>query len=59
MRRADQIQQIGAALMVGVSLVVVSVLAYQGNEQAQGALISILAAGTGFFLRGRVERPVP
>ena len=59
MRRSEQIQQVGAALMVAVALGVVAYLAVVGNEQAQGALISILAAGTGFFLRGRVQSPVP
>ena len=50
------IREIGGLAMVAASLGVVGYLAFMGSEAAQGALISILAAGTGYFLRGRVEK---
>ena len=49
------IQDVGSFGMVAVALAVVSVLAYMGNEQAQGALIGVVSAGVGYFLRGKVE----
>jgi hypothetical protein len=52
----EQIRETGALVMVAAALVVVSYLAFTGSEAAQGALISILAAGTGYFMRGRVQR---
>ena len=55
----EQVTNAGALLMVGVALAVLSGLAWQGNEPAQGALISVVSAGTGYFLRGRVETPKP
>ena len=52
----EQIQNIGALLMVGVALGVSSYQAIIGHsEQAEGAILAVLAAGIGFFLRGRVE----
>lgn len=53
---ADKAQVIGALVMVMVALGVVSYLAVMGSEQAQGALIAVVAGGTGFYLRGKVER---
>jgi hypothetical protein len=29
----------------------------QGNEQAMGALVAVLAAAVGYFLRGRINNP--
>jgi hypothetical protein len=49
------IQEVGALGMVAVSLCVVGWLAILGNEAAMGAMISVVSAGVGFFLRGRVE----
>lgn len=49
------IQDVGSFAMVAVALAVVSILAYTGNEQAQGSLISVVSAGVGYFLRGKVE----
>ena len=50
------VQEIGALVMVVIALLVISYAAtIGGSEQAEGALIGILAAGTGFFLRGKVE----
>lgn len=56
----DQIRDYGALGLVFIALIVVcySVVA-KGSEQALGALISVLAAGVGYYLRGRVEAPVP
>lgn len=53
----DKVQEAGPLVMVAVALVVVSILAYQGNEPALGALIGVVAAGVGYFLRGKVEQP--
>lgn len=53
----DLIMQIGALGLVIVALFVVSYLGIViGNEQAQGAMIGVLTAGVGYFLRGRVEK---
>lgn len=49
--------ELGALGMVAVALAVVSWLALGGNEQSAGALISVVSAGVGYFLRGRVETP--
>lgn len=51
----DNIERVGALGMVGVAMAVVGFLAIGGNETAAGALISVISAGTGFFLRGKVE----
>mgnify|MGYP001575824471 CR=1 FL=1 len=40
--------------MVLVAMVVLSYLSINGNEQSQGALIAVVSAGTGYFLRGKV-----
>ena len=56
----DKIRDLGALGLVMIALLVVAYKAViAGSEPALGALISILAAGTGYFLRGRVEAPVP
>lgn len=50
-------EAIGAAL----AIVAVCVLAYaataQGKAEALGALVAITAAGSGYFLRSKVEAP--
>lgn len=51
----NKAQELGALAMVAVALVVVAGLAWQGNEQAQGALIGVIAAGVSFYLRGRIQ----
>ena len=56
MKLADQIEKIGALAMVGIAMGVLSYLAVMGNEPSQGALIAVVSAGTGYFLRGRVEK---
>ena len=50
----DKIQNLGALAMVAVSLTVVAWLAVNGNEPALGAIISVVSAGVGFFLRGKI-----
>lgn len=54
--KPDEIERLGALGMVAVSMGVVGYLAIVGSEQAQGALIAVVAAGAGYFLRGRVEK---
>ena len=49
--------ELGALGMVAVALSVVAYLAVTGSEQSQGAMISVVSAGVGYFLRGRVETP--
>lgn len=51
----EQIEKIGALVMVGIAMVVLAYLAVQQVEQAQGALIAVVSAGTGYFLRGKVQ----
>ena len=55
---AQSVQDIGALLMVAVAVGVVAFLAANGNETATGALISVISAGTAFYLRGRVQTSV-
>lgn len=51
------IEQYGALAMVGISLLALVYLSVMHqNEQAAGALIAVVAAGNGFFLRGKVEK---
>lgn len=50
-------EKLGALGMVAVAMLVVAYLAGVGNEPAQGALISVVAAGVGYFLRGRLTPP--
>ena len=53
----DKASTLGALGMVAVALAAVTYLAVMGSEQAQGALIGVVAAGVGFYLRGKVEKP--
>lgn len=51
----DRIPEWGALGMVMIALVVVSYLAITAsNETAVGALIGVVSAGVGYFLRGKV-----
>lgn len=53
-----KIEAYGALFMVVIALLCVAYLGtLMDNEPAQGALISVVSAGVGFFLRGRVEKP--
>ena len=57
---SEMIRDFGALGLVAIALFAVAWKAIiEGSEPALGALISILAAGTGYFLRGRVEAPAP
>lgn len=57
---SDQIRDFGALGLVFIALFVVAYsVIVKGSEQALGALISVLAAGVGFYLRGRVENLAP
>ena len=51
----EHVEKFAAVGMVAVALAVLSLLAYEGNEQAQGALIAVVSAGTGYFLRGKIQ----
>ena len=51
------LKDVGALAMVVLAIAVVARLALEGNDSALGAMIATLAAGVGFFLRGRVETP--
>lgn len=56
----DQVRDLGALGLVFIALLVVAYSSVvKGSEQALGALISVLAAGVGFYLRGRVENLAP
>jgi hypothetical protein len=44
----------GAILTAG-ALVVVTVMALRGDQAASGAMLSILSAGVGYYLRGKVQ----
>ena len=56
MTKIERIPEWGALGMVMVAIVVVSFLAINGSEQAEGALIAVIATGTSYFLRGKVEK---
>ena len=59
MKKLEHVQNAGALIMVAVALGVSSYQAiYAGSEQAEGAILAVLAAGIGFFLRGRIESSV-
>ena len=45
----QNMEKIGALGMVAVAMAVVSFLAFQGNEQSQGAIISVVSAGGRLF----------
>lgn len=57
MSKTETVAHLGPLVMVAAALGVVSYLALTGSEQAQGAMIGVLTAGVGFYLRGRVEAP--
>lgn len=59
MTKIERIPEWGALFMVMITMLVVSVLALKGVEQAQGALFAVLASGTSYFLRGKVEKATP
>ena len=48
---------IGSILCLGALGVVAYAAAWQNNEQALGALIAVVAAGVGYYLRGRMSNP--
>jgi hypothetical protein len=52
-----RMSEMGALGMVAVALLVVSYLAVQGHETATGAIIGVLTAGAGYFMRGKVTPP--
>jgi uncharacterized membrane protein len=54
--RPPRFSEAVGALGFAAALTVVAYAAlFGGDEQALGALISVVAAGVGFFLRGKVE----
>ena len=53
--KSQDVQELGALAMVAVALCVVSYLALRGSEAAVGALIGVLSAGVGFFLKSRTS----
>ena len=53
----EKVQVLGSLAMVAVALGVIALLAYGVNEPAQGALIGVVSAGVGYFLRGKIEAP--
>jgi hypothetical protein len=54
----ERLRDVTASVMTLGALAVISYAAIiQNDATAKGALISILAAATGWFLRGRVETP--
>ena len=57
MTKIERIPEWGALAMVLLAMTIVARLALAGNETALGAMISVVSAGTGFFLRGRVSPP--
>lgn len=52
-----QLRDIVAAVMVLGALIVVGWLAFHGHEAATGAMIGVMTAGVGWYLRGKVEAP--
>lgn len=56
----DQVRDLGALGLVFIALLVVAYATIiGGSEQGLGALISVLSAGVGYYLRGRVESQAP
>jgi hypothetical protein len=55
----DNIRELGALGMVALAMVVIAYLAFMQSESALGALISVVSAGIGFYLRGRIQDPNP
>jgi hypothetical protein len=50
-------EMVGAAIGMAAMLAVIYAAILQQSEQALGALMAVVAAAVGYFLRGRVERP--
>ena len=48
-------RDLGGLAIVVIALAVVGRIALEGSESALGAMIGAVAAGVGYFLRGRVE----
>lgn len=56
----ENIRDFGGLALVLIAIFVVAWKAIiAGSEPALGAMISVLAAGVGYYLRGRVETPAP
>ena len=54
----DDIQKLAAVLMALIALTVLAYMALTTNsETAMGALISVVSAATGYFMRGKVQTP--
>ena len=51
------VEKIVGAVLALVTVAVVATLALTGTSEAAGALIALLAASSGFYLRGRVQGP--
>lgn len=51
----NNVEKMTAVGMVAVAMMVVAWRALLGFEQAEGALISVLSAGIGYYLRGRIQ----
>lgn len=52
---STEIQNLAAVGMVLIAMAVVAWLAATGSKESLGALISVVSAGTGYFMRGRVQ----
>ena len=48
-------RMVGAAIALIAALGVTYAALQSGNEQALGALVSLVSAAAGYYLRGRVE----
>ncbi len=51
----NNLERATAMGMVAVAMLVVAWRTLQGFEQAEGNLISVLSAGIGYYLRGKVQ----
>lgn len=47
------------ALITVISLLVVALAAMKGSAEAMTALVGVVGAATGYFLRGRIKEPSP
>ncbi len=45
------------AVALGIAIIVVSIAAVRGSEPAMTALVGVVGAGVGFFLRAKVQPP--
>lgn len=50
-------EKVGALMALMAMLVIAYLAVAGGSEQAAGGLLAVLAAATGFFLRGKVQAP--